>query len=126
MAEAEARGYRKGMSAAEAQARTEAERRSAAALDRISQTLNGLVQKFAALERKLEVEAVEVAVAVANELAPALMAREPIAEISQLATSCFSDCGMSRISPCAFMYRIMQWPRNSWLKSPQRMDLRAA
>jgi flagellar assembly protein FliH len=91
VAEAEARGYRKGMAAAEAQARTEAERRSAAALDRISQTLNGLVQKFAALERKLEVEAVEVAVAVASKLAPALIAREPVAEISQLATSCFSE-----------------------------------
>ena len=91
VAEAEARGYRNGVSAAEAQARTEAERRSALALERISQTLHGLVQTFAALERKLEVEAVEVAVAVASKLSPALTVREPLAEIAQLATSCFSE-----------------------------------
>jgi flagellar assembly protein FliH len=91
VAEAEARGYRNGVSAAEAQARTEAERRSAAALERISLTLNGLVQKFSAIERKLEAEAVEVAVAVAGKLAPALLAREPLAEITQLATNCFAE-----------------------------------
>ena len=91
IAEAEARGYRNGLTAAEAQARTEAERRSAAALERISQTLQGLVASLSALERKLTVEAVEVAVAVASKLAPALIAREPIAEIAQLATSCFAE-----------------------------------
>jgi flagellar assembly protein FliH len=76
VAEAEARGYRNGLSAAEAQMRTEAERRSATALERISLTLNGLVQKFSAIERKL---------------APALLAREPLAEIAQLATNCFAE-----------------------------------
>jgi flagellar assembly protein FliH len=91
VAEAEARGYRNGLSAAEAQMRTEAERRSATALERISLTLNGLVQKFSAIERKLEAEAVEVAVAVAGKLAPALLAREPLAEIAQLATNCFAE-----------------------------------
>jgi flagellar assembly protein FliH len=91
VAEAEARGYRSGVNAAEAQARTEAERRSAAAFERVSATLNGLVQKFAEIERKLEAEAVEVAVAVAGKLAPALMAREPVGEIAELATNCFAE-----------------------------------
>jgi len=91
VAEAEARAYRKGLTAAEAQARTEAERRSAAALERIATTLNGIIQKLTAVERKLEAEAVEVAVAVANKLAPALIAREPLGEIAQLATSCFAE-----------------------------------
>lgn len=91
IAEAEARGYRNGISAAEAQTRTEAERRSAAALERVSLTLTGLAQKFSAIERKLEAEAVEVAVAVAGKLAPALLAREPLAEIAELATNCFAE-----------------------------------
>lgn len=91
LADAEARGYRNGLSAAEAQARTEAERRSAAALERISQLLQSLVMRFSDLERKLEGEAVEVAVAVARKLAPALIAREPLGELAQLVTGCFSE-----------------------------------
>ncbi|HVG50115.1 MAG TPA: FliH/SctL family protein [Xanthobacteraceae bacterium] len=89
--EAEARGYRNGMAAAEAQARTEAERRSAMALERIAQLLQVMAANLAAMERKLEVEAVEVAAAVASKLAPALLAREPLAEIAELATSCFGE-----------------------------------
>ncbi len=42
-----------------------------------------------AIETRLECEAVEVAVAVARKLAPALIAREPFAEISALASECF-------------------------------------
>src|SRR4029079_18812920 len=42
-----------------------------------------------AIETRLETEAVEVAVAVAAKLAPALIAREPFAEIAALATECF-------------------------------------
>jgi flagellar assembly protein FliH len=91
VAEAEARGYRNGLQAAEAQARTEAERRSAAALERIAQVLQGLAGRLAALERKLTDEAVEVAVAVATKLAPALVAREPIAEIAKLASGCIGE-----------------------------------
>ena len=79
------------MSAAEAQARTEAERRSAMALERIAQLLQVMAVNLAAMERKLEVEAVEVAAAVAGKLAPALLAREPLGEIAQLATNCFVE-----------------------------------
>ncbi|MGZ3410396.1 MAG: FliH/SctL family protein [Xanthobacteraceae bacterium] len=91
VAEAEARGYGNGVNAAEAQARTEAERRSAIALEQISHTLQQFSAGLSVLERKLTVEAVEVAVAVASKLAPALIAREPVAEITQLATNCFTE-----------------------------------
>ena len=42
-------------------------------------------------KRDSETEAVEVAVAVAKKLAPELLAREPLAEIAALATSCFRN-----------------------------------
>ena len=90
IAEAETRSYQRGMAAAEAQARTEAERRIAAAFERIAGVLAGLAGEMKAIEGRLEAEAVEVAVAVAGKLAPALVAREPLAEIAALATECFS------------------------------------
>jgi len=43
-----------------------------------------LGKKSAGLEARLEAEAVEVAVAIARKLAPALIAREPLAEIEAL------------------------------------------
>jgi len=90
IAAAETRGYQRGMAAAEAQARTEAERRTAAAFERIAGVLAGLAGEMKVIEGRLEAEAVEVAVAVAGKLAPALVAREPLAEIAALATECFS------------------------------------
>ena len=51
-------------------------------LDRLNKALAGI-------ETRLETEAVDVAVAVASKLAPALIAREPFGEISALATDCF-------------------------------------
>ena len=44
---------------------------------------------LAAVEARLETEAVEVAVAVARKLAPELIAREPFAELAALAAGCF-------------------------------------
>lgn len=90
IAEAEARGYRNGLAAAEAQARTEAERRTAAAFERIGAVLAGVAGQMSTIEARLEAEAVEVAVAVAKKLAPALIACEPMAEISALAMECFN------------------------------------
>ena len=87
---AESRGYQRGMAAAEAQARTEAERRTAAAYERIANVLAGLAGEMKAIEGRLEAEAVNVAVAVASRLAGAMLAREPLAEISALATECFN------------------------------------
>ncbi len=85
----EAAGYSRGFAAAQAEAKTDAERRSAAALERIAAALEGLDRGLAAVEARLETEAVEVAVAVARKLVPELVAREPFAEISALAVNCF-------------------------------------
>src|SRR6187551_2562857 len=74
-ADAESQAYRQGFNAGEQQAHQEATKRMADALT--------------AIETRLETEAVEVAVAVAAKLAPALIAREPFAEIAALATECF-------------------------------------
>ena len=91
IAEAEMRGYRNGMTAAEAQARTEAERRTAAAFENIGATVALLQQSLAAVEARFEAESVDVAVAVASRLAPALIAQEPLTEIKALADSCFRE-----------------------------------
>jgi flagellar assembly protein FliH len=91
LAAAEARGLHAGMNAAEAQARTEAERRLALAFERIA---GGVEQLRASLERvegKFEAEAVEVALAVGRKLAADLIAKEPFAEICALADQCFRE-----------------------------------
>src|SRR5690348_16009724 len=87
--DAESQAYRKGFTAGEEQAQQEAAQRIAAALSVIADGLGRLDSALATIETRLETEAVEVAVAVAAKLAPALLAREPLAEISALATECF-------------------------------------
>jgi flagellar assembly protein FliH len=89
LAEAEATAYRNGMAAAEAAARTEAERRTAQAYERIGQAIDDVARGLSGVEGRLESEAVEVAMAVARKLCPALIAKEPFAEISALAAECF-------------------------------------
>jgi flagellar assembly protein FliH len=88
-ADAESQAYRNGFAAGQAQAKTEAEERVASALGLIADSLERLHRALAGIETRLETEAVEVAVAVAGKLAPELIAREPFAEISALATECF-------------------------------------
>jgi flagellar assembly protein FliH len=87
VAEAETRGYRSGMDAAEA----EAQRRIASAYERIAAALEGLAAHLHAVEGRFEAESVEVAVAVARKLAPELVAQQPLAEIAALATECFRE-----------------------------------
>jgi flagellar assembly protein FliH len=87
--EAESAGYARGFEQARAEANADAARRTAAALERIAGALETLDKGLAAVEARLETEAVEVAVAVARKLAPELVAREPLAEIAALATGCF-------------------------------------
>jgi flagellar assembly protein FliH len=89
VAAAELRGHERGVASAEAQARSEADRRTAAAYERIAATLARIAVEMKAIEGRLEAEAVEVAVAVAGRLASTLIAREPLAEIAALATECF-------------------------------------
>jgi|SRR6476620_7869558 len=88
-ADAESQAYRSGFTAGEEQAEQEAAQRIAAALAVIADGLARLDAALTSIEKRLETEAVEVAVAVAAKLAPALIAREPYAEISALATECF-------------------------------------
>ena len=89
VAEAEVRGHRAGYAAAQADASIEAQRRLAAAIEQIGSRLAQMGAGLSDIERRLEAEAVEVAVAVATKLAPELIAREPFAEIAALATDCF-------------------------------------
>ena len=89
LAEAEAAARRNGFAEAQSDAAVESGRRMAEALDRIAAELTAANDALAAIEARLECEAVEVAVAVARKLAPALIAREPFAEISALASECF-------------------------------------
>src|SRR5262245_60156158 len=84
LAEAETRGYRAGMNAAEAQARTEAERRLALAFERIAGGVEQLRASLRRVEDKFEAEAVEVALAVGRKLAADLVAKEPFAELCAL------------------------------------------
>ena len=88
-ADAESQAYRQGFNAGEQQAHQEATKRMADALSEIADGLGRLDSALTAIETRLETEAVEVAVAVAAKLAPALIAREPFAEIAALATECF-------------------------------------
>jgi flagellar assembly protein FliH len=87
--EAEAEGFARGFAQSAAEGKAEAELRTAAAMERIATALEGVAKSLDGVEAKLETEAVEVAVAVAKKLAPALIAREPIAELAALATECF-------------------------------------
>jgi flagellar assembly protein FliH len=85
LAEARATAYRDGIAAAVAEAR------AAVTLERIAAGVEALARQLAAIEARLEAEAVEVAVAVARKLAPELIAREPLAEIAALARGCFAQ-----------------------------------
>jgi flagellar assembly protein FliH len=91
LAEAEAAAHRKGYADAQTDAGVEAGRRLADALERIALGLGQAIDALRAIETRLECEAVEVAVAVARKLAPALIAHEPFAEISALASDCFRE-----------------------------------
>jgi flagellar assembly protein FliH len=91
LAEAEAAAHGKGYADAQADAKVEADRRMAEALHRIADNLARATEALVAIETRLECEAVDVAIAVARKLAPALVAREPFAEISALASDCFRE-----------------------------------
>jgi flagellar assembly protein FliH len=91
LAEAEAAAHGRGYAEAQTDAKVEADRRMAEALERIAANLGKASEALQTIETRLECEAVEVAVAVARKLAPALIAREPFAEISTLASDCFRE-----------------------------------
>ncbi len=87
--DAEATAYRNGFAAAQAQVIGDAEKRMAAAMTQIGEILERLGRGLDGVEARLEVEAVQVAVAVARKLSPALIDAQPSAEIEALASECF-------------------------------------
>jgi flagellar assembly protein FliH len=89
LAETETAACRRGYADGQTDAGIETGRRLADALERIAMNLAKAADTIQAIETRLECEAVEVAVAVARKLAPALIAREPFAEIAALASDCF-------------------------------------
>jgi flagellar assembly protein FliH len=80
IAEAEKTSFREGFEAA----KLEGEQRCAAQLDRIAAEMHLAVGRLAAVETRLEREAIDVASAIARQLAPALIAKQPLAEIEAL------------------------------------------
>ena len=90
VAAAEAAAYRNGYEAAQREAKVEADRRVAAVLEQINIHLQGIAARYAGIETRMETEAVDVAVAVARKLCAALVAAEPLGEITGLVRDCFA------------------------------------
>ncbi|WP_257167110.1 FliH/SctL family protein [Bradyrhizobium sp. SRS-191] len=90
VAAAEAAAYRNGYEAAQREAKVEADRRVAAALEQINIHLQGIAARYAGIEQRMETEAVDVAVAVARKLCAALIDAEPLGEITGLVHDCFA------------------------------------
>jgi flagellar assembly protein FliH len=84
MKEAEAEGYRRGFAEASAESLAKIEHRTAVAAEKVAQAMGEISAGLKMLEARLEAEAVEVALAVSRQLAPGLIAREPVAEIERL------------------------------------------
>ena len=89
-ADAESQAYRNGFAAGLAQAQNDDARKTTAVLGAIADAMERFNTSLAGIEVRLETEAVQVAVAVAGKLAPELIAREPLAEISALVTESFN------------------------------------
>ncbi|HLL26878.1 MAG TPA: FliH/SctL family protein [Xanthobacteraceae bacterium] len=83
-AKAEAEGYRRGFAEGSAATLARIEQRAAAAAEKVAEAMSDISGQLHGLEARLEAEAVEVALAVSRQLAPALINREPIAEIERL------------------------------------------
>ncbi|MGC2774689.1 MAG: FliH/SctL family protein [Bradyrhizobium sp.] len=90
VAAAEAVAYRNGYEAAQREAKVEADRRVAAALEQINIQLQGISARFSGIEERMETEAVDVAISVARKLCSALVAAEPLGEITGLVHDCFA------------------------------------
>ena len=89
IAHAEAQAYRAGFDAAQREAKAEADRRMALALEQIGIAAATVAQRVAGIETKMETEAVDVAVSVARKLCDELIAREPLTEVMALVHDCF-------------------------------------
>lgn len=83
--------FRQGFAAAQAEMTAADQHRIAAAAEKIADAMEMIAHQLTTLEARLEAEAVEVAFSVARKLAPALTAREPLAEIEQLVIDVFAQ-----------------------------------
>src|ERR1700691_4755429 len=90
IAAAEARAYRDGFDAAQREAKAESDRRAALALEEIGIAMKAIATRYSGIENRMETEAVDVAVAVARKLCSAVIASEPLGEITALVSDCFS------------------------------------
>lgn len=95
LGEAESRGFGDGFAAAEKEGTAVAARRTAVAFEQIGDALDRLARGLAAVEGRVEAEAVELAAAIARKLAPELVSREPFAEFAALATECLRHLAAS-------------------------------
>ena len=91
IAAAEARAYRDGHDAGQREAKAEGDRRAALALEEIGIAIQGIAARYSGVEARMETEAVDVAVAVARKLCSALIADEPLGEVTALVSDCFSQ-----------------------------------
>jgi flagellar assembly protein FliH len=91
LAEAEAAARQRGYAAAQADAKVDFDRRVAATLEAVAARLADAARALRLVEGRLESEAIEIAAAVARKLAPALVEREPFAEIAALAAGCMRE-----------------------------------
>jgi flagellar assembly protein FliH len=91
VAEAETRGYRAGYDSGQHEATVENARRLSLTLDQIGRSIDTLAGRFSGTEARMEVEAVDVAVAVAKKLCAQLMAAEPLTEAMALVSECFKQ-----------------------------------
>jgi flagellar assembly protein FliH len=90
LASVESEAFRRGHAAGESEANARIEKKLGTVIGQTSERLAEIARNFASLEGRLEAEAVEVAVAIARKLAPALTAREPLAEIEALVVDVLS------------------------------------
>jgi flagellar assembly protein FliH len=88
VAEAEARGSRNGYAAGQADAANETVRRNAIALEAIAHSIGNIAAQLGRAEARIETEAVNVALAVAQKLCAELTSREPLAELTALMADC--------------------------------------
>jgi flagellar assembly protein FliH len=91
LAGAQEESFRLGFAAGKGEMSAADQHRIAAAAEQIADAMEMIAHQMLSLEQRLEAEAVEVAVAVANKLAPALIEREPLAEIEKLVVEVFGE-----------------------------------
>jgi flagellar assembly protein FliH len=91
LAKAEEESYRRGFLAGQAEMAAAAEHRVSIATEKVANAMNRIAGELTLLEGRLEAEAIEVAFSISRKLAPALIAREPLAEIEQLVTDVFAQ-----------------------------------